>query len=213
MISRTIANLIQDLASRSSVKGSVAESPPGSGVLAESAPPPTVHRYGTPLAYPVPPQTADYVGTNHYPYPATPLSNAAAAQAPMARGTFPLETAAPPRLQAPVATGNTYPYADGNGAATSTTPYQAPLLEGPMAQPPASWRDFTGNVITNLEPHDFMTPASALLQLGSRPTAAIAPPLEPTSAYAHDSAVPPSSLDGTSAQQWPILLFGGPPAV
>ena len=60
---------------------------------------------------------------------------------------------------------------------------------------PTSWRNWAGNMAHNLEPNtEYMTSASALIQLGGRTEGAAAQDF---------------TVEGSAAQGWPFMIFDG----
>lgn len=170
------------------------------------------HQYGPAHVYPVPSQSMSYVPIDQYSFRNTPMSSTASTAPPLPSGTFSIDQPAHQNLRAMDATANAYSYANANEHTHPTSTYQQSMLDGQVAHMPASWRDFTGNVINNLEPQDFMMPANALVQLGNRQNHDPTPPMINANVFTNSSSIPTTSFDGPQSQQWPIFLFEGQPA-
>ncbi len=96
--------------------------------------------------------------------------------------------------QATAAAANAFLYS--NNPATNDNNYAAANLYGTGSQ--SSWRQWAGNVASNLEPQEYISSASALMQLGGR------------SDQGANGNVPAANLPQTMnnvGQPWPLMIF------
>ena len=201
-----MATLTQFLASKSSNPVSTAGDPLQTASSTSTAPNRTTDVYNPSASYPLPRPAVVYPSASQDDFRKEQTSYTAPPTAHSQRGAFSYDAPTQQGLQATAATANAYAFPSANEAANPD--YQQSLVGGQMAP---SWSNFTSHIIPDLQSQEYMTPVSALLQLGNGSSSGAGLAMMDAGTFA--DGVTSTGLDGASAQQWPILLFGGQPAV
>ena len=140
------------------------------------------HAYQPEMPY-APTATYSYVG------PRNSLSGTQNAYAPTAYTGAESTTSTNPQATAAAATAFLY----SNGSSASEGMYQAAM---PLHM---SWRDWTGNMMpNNTSPQEYISPASALLQLGNAQNG---------SGNLTTTTNLPVGTDLEAGQMWPLMIF------
>lgn len=153
-------------------------------------PDPSPYSYPEPISTSYPPNSNPGPYTTSAPYPQTPTT----ASYPPNPTSFPQPPYPHSTQQATAAAATAYLYSN---------PPSFPLHAG--AGGSSSWHHWAGNMASSLEPHEYLSSASALMQLGRRGEA-------PNSS---GSGVPPAQgmVGGDAgAGRWPIMIFDTGPS-
>lgn len=153
--------------------------------------------YPDPSGYSYPePNSTSY---SHHPNPGTYATSASYATNP---------TSAPYTPNPPSFPQSTYSNTTPQQTAAAATAYlyssapSYPINAGVGS--PSSWRHWAGNLASNLEPQEYLSSASALMQLGRRGEAqSVTGPGVPVT----DGIVGGDAVVGSSGQPWPLMIF------